>query len=78
MSDAEAIREIAQPLTGSPNDYDALLGLITHARFVLLGEASHGTHEFILSARRLRSALGFPPFSHLDVAQHCGGRPFTV
>jgi hypothetical protein len=25
MSDAEAIREMAQPLTGSPNDYDAAL-----------------------------------------------------
>lgn len=28
------------------SDYDALLAFIGDARFVLLGEASHGTHEF--------------------------------
>jgi erythromycin esterase-like protein len=33
-------------LTGSPRDYDDLLALIGDAHFVLLGEASHGTHEF--------------------------------
>src|SRR3712207_5498791 len=36
----------AEPLTGSPEDYDSLLDLVGDARFVLLGEASHGTHEF--------------------------------
>src|SRR5436853_22403 len=46
MTDAELVREIAQPLGGDPNDYDALLELIGDARIVLLGEASHGTHEF--------------------------------
>jgi erythromycin esterase-like protein len=34
------------PLVGSVSDYDPLLRLIGDARFVLLGEASHGTHEF--------------------------------
>lgn len=34
------------PLVGSASDYDPLLRLIGDARFVLLGEASHGTHEF--------------------------------
>jgi erythromycin esterase-like protein/predicted phosphoribosyltransferase len=34
------------PLTGSAQDYDPLLDLIGDARLVLLGEASHGTHEF--------------------------------
>jgi erythromycin esterase-like protein len=35
-----------QALTGAPEDFDQLLGLVGDARFVLLGEASHGTHEF--------------------------------
>ena len=46
MSDATIIREVVQPLTRSAQDYDSLLALIGDARFVLLGEASHGTHEF--------------------------------
>jgi erythromycin esterase-like protein len=28
------------------NDYDELLELVHAARFCLLGEATHGTHEF--------------------------------
>ncbi len=43
---AEVVRECAHPLTGSPQDYDPLMDLIGDARFVLIGEASHGTHEF--------------------------------
>ncbi len=35
-----------QPLWGQPNDYDRLLKAMGPARFILLGEASHGTHEF--------------------------------
>jgi len=46
MIDVEIVRGIAQPLTGSPHDYEALLELIGDARIVLLGEASHDTHEF--------------------------------
>src|SRR5437763_14127406 len=46
MTDAEFVREIAQPLSGGVNDYDGLLKLIGTARFVLAGEATHGTHEF--------------------------------
>jgi erythromycin esterase-like protein len=41
-----AIREVAHPLTGTATDYDPLMELIGDARLVLLGEASHGTHEF--------------------------------
>ena len=33
-------------LTGGPHDYDDLLERIGDARYVLLGEASHGTHDF--------------------------------
>jgi erythromycin esterase-like protein len=42
----QLIREAADPLSGSPYDYDPLLERVGNARFVLLGEASHGTHEF--------------------------------
>jgi erythromycin esterase-like protein len=43
---SEAIRQAAQPLTGAPSDYDPLLEMIGEAPLVLMGEASHGTHEF--------------------------------
>ena len=63
MSDVEIVRGIAQPLTGSPEDYDALLELIGGARIVLLGEASHGTHEFYSEraaiTKRLIAEKGF-------------------
>lgn len=42
----ESIREIAHPLTGVAADFDPLMDLIGDARFVLLGEATHGTREF--------------------------------
>src|SRR5207244_7237015 len=42
----QSIRSAAHSLTGAPHDYDALLDRIGDARFVLIGEASHGTHEF--------------------------------
>ena len=34
------------PLSGNEEDYDNLLSLVGDCRLVLLGEASHGTHEF--------------------------------
>ncbi|MEW5916368.1 MAG: erythromycin esterase family protein [Gemmatimonadota bacterium] len=40
------LRDIARPLTGGAADFDALLSLVDNARLVLIGEASHGTHEF--------------------------------
>jgi erythromycin esterase-like protein len=42
----DLIRETADPLVGSPHDFDSVIDLIGDARFVLIGEASHGTHEF--------------------------------
>ncbi len=41
-----AIASAAHLLNGSSSDYDPLLDLVGDARFVLLGEATHGTHEF--------------------------------
>jgi erythromycin esterase-like protein len=40
------VRDAAQPLTGAPTDFDGLLALIGESPYVLLGEPSHGTHEF--------------------------------
>jgi erythromycin esterase-like protein len=40
------VQEAAQPIEGTLRDYDSLLKLIGDARFCLLGEATHGTHEF--------------------------------
>ena len=34
------------PLSGSANDYTPLLEQIGDASLVLLGEATHGTHDF--------------------------------
>lgn len=45
-STAAAVRNGAIPLEGAIHDYDRLLERIGEARFVLIGEASHGTHEF--------------------------------
>ncbi|WP_348266095.1 erythromycin esterase family protein [Edaphobacter paludis] len=53
----DLVREAAHPLTGSANDYDSLLKLIGDARFVLLGEASHGTHEFYRERARITQRL---------------------
>ena len=36
----------AQPLVGTASDFDPLLALIGDAHYVLIGEASHGTHDF--------------------------------
>ncbi len=42
----EKIREKAVRLNGAGNVSDEILTLVGDARFVLIGEASHGTHEF--------------------------------
>lgn len=50
-------------LTGARSDYDELLTLVGDAHFVLIGEASHGTHEFYrqraLITERLIGEKGF-------------------
>ena len=48
-----AIRKSAHALNGDASDFDPLLRLIGDSRFVLIGEASHGTHEFY----RLRAQI---------------------
>jgi erythromycin esterase-like protein len=51
------LRDAVHPLTGKADDYDALLRLIGDAQVVLLGEASHGTHEFYRERARLTRRL---------------------
>jgi erythromycin esterase-like protein len=41
----ETLRQAMRPIRAL-NDYDALIDAIGEARLVLIGEASHGTHEF--------------------------------
>ena len=59
----EEMAHAARPITGVADDYDSLLDLIGDRRFVLIGEASHGTHEFYRErariTRRLIDDLGF-------------------
>ena len=52
-----ALRKAAHPITGAPADYDALLELVGDARFVLLGEATHGSHEFYAERARITRRL---------------------
>ena len=52
-----ALRAAAIRLDGGERDYDALLDLVGDARFVLLGEATHGTHEFYEERARITRRL---------------------
>ncbi|MDB5405191.1 MAG: Erythromycin esterase [Rhodospirillales bacterium] len=53
----EALRQSMHTLTGGPQDYDPLMDRIGDARFVFLGEASHGTHEFYCERARITKRL---------------------
>jgi erythromycin esterase-like protein len=57
------VRDAARPLTGALDDYDPLLERIGDSRLVLIGEASHGTHEFYreraVLTKRLIAEKGF-------------------
>src|SRR5438128_11938169 len=59
----DTLRSAVQPLTGGAHDYDALIDIVGDARFVLIGEASHGTHEFYAEraaiTKRLIAERGF-------------------
>jgi erythromycin esterase-like protein len=62
----EQVRRAAIPLgfnPSEPDEYDSLLEAIGEARIVLIGEASHGTHEFYRErariTRRLIAEVGF-------------------
>jgi erythromycin esterase-like protein len=46
-----------RPIEGSRHDYDGLLDLIGPRQVVMIGEASHGTHEFYRERSRLTCRL---------------------
>jgi len=52
-SDQDQLRAAVVRLTGAPTDFDAVLRRAEGRRLVLIGEASHGTHEFY----RIRAEL---------------------
>jgi len=58
-----AIQSAAHPIVDAPGDYDPLLARIGDAQLVLLGEATHGTHEFYHAraeiTKRLIAECGF-------------------
>lgn len=62
MTELEGVCRSALPLTG-PEDLDPLLDRVGEARFVLIGEASHGTHDYYVwraqLTRRLIAEKGF-------------------
>lgn len=60
---SRVIRTHATPYSGEMHELDVLMDLIDNASFVLIGEASHGTHEFYKTridlTRRLITERGF-------------------
>lgn len=57
---ADGVKQMAHPLIeGDLSDYDPLIALVhdSEARIVLLGEASHGTHEFYRERARITTRL---------------------
>jgi erythromycin esterase-like protein len=52
-----AVRAAALPLSDDAAEFDELLRRIGDVRFVLLGEASHGTHEFYEARARITMRL---------------------
>jgi erythromycin esterase-like protein len=57
MNPLDLLRVESWPVRGAAGDYDGLLDLIGDARLVLLGEATHGTHEFYRERARITRRL---------------------
>ena len=53
----DVLQEAAHPLLGEIADYDPLMELIGDAPLVLIGEASHGTHEFYRERAQITKRL---------------------
>jgi erythromycin esterase-like protein len=82
--DAAVVRAIARPLV-APGDYNSLIEAIGDRHTVLIGEASHGTHEFYETraelTKRLIAEKGFRAIAveadwphALRVNRYAGGR----
>jgi erythromycin esterase-like protein len=57
LLEIRAIRENAREVVGSKYDFDPLIELAGNSRFALLGEASHGTHNFYHTRAELTQRL---------------------
>ncbi len=53
---AAAVAAVAHPVA-APGDYDALIEAVGERHLVLIGEASHGTHEFYETRAELTKRL---------------------
>jgi erythromycin esterase-like protein len=53
----DALRRCLKPVRNTAADYDSLLDLVGNRRFVLIGEASHGTQEFYQERARITQRL---------------------
>jgi erythromycin esterase-like protein len=53
----DVVREAAHTLVGEVEDYDPLIRMIGDSRLVLIGEASHGTHEFYRERAQITKRL---------------------
>ena len=56
-ADAHELRAWCDPIDGSPGDYDALIDQLGGCETVLIGEASHGTHDFYHERARITRRL---------------------
>jgi len=54
---ADALRRVSWRLRDDPRDYDELLHRMGNARVVMIGEATHGTHEFYKTRIHLTKRL---------------------
>jgi erythromycin esterase-like protein len=57
VAEVANLREAGFPVGGSPRDYDPLMEWIGSAGIVLLGESTHGTHEFHRERSRITRRL---------------------
>ena len=57
MSAREQSRFV-RPIRASAREDDALIERLAHSRLVLIGEASHGTHEFYRERAEITKAFG--------------------
>ena len=64
----EGLRRHLHPLAGNSHDYDLLLQHLGQARFALIGEASHGTHEFYKERVRITQRLILQPRAELSLS----------
>jgi erythromycin esterase-like protein len=56
-SAAAVVAGAARPIIGAATDYDAMIDLVGTRRIVLIGEASHGTHDFYRERARITRRL---------------------